>query len=682
MSNHAHPFELALEQCQAGGKAARQRPWVVIESTLASLVARWHWMSHPPKPRLTFRIGITGHRLNRLAPRAPGALKASVRTLLTDVRAALEAARTKHASVFSDQTSRLIIVSSLAEGADRVVAEVARELGLELFCPLPFERQDYERDFEAAESRTLFHRLLGEASVFELDGTRQDEERAYESAGLFVLRQSDMVIAVWDGKPGAGRGGTHDIVQSAVSAGIPIVRFDENGAGPWLLRPAEGGATANARDLITGGNVTTQIQLAEIVALLVQPPRETEDEDARDRLDQYFAERERLKNYWFAYPVLLRLFASKQGVRKSFHPAAYLASTGARWQEEFWQPIAGACSLDWRAANKAFTPANIAEALQPRFAWADGLAVYYGQSYRSSYVLAFLLGTVAVFFAVFPLLLTHFSGSSSWRYAVEFWCAFLALIEIGSVVVLVLRGRQSRRHEKWVDYRLLAERLRVIRVLALTASPMPELRMPHADESLKSQQSWVAWYVRATLREIGMPKGSGSSQYAELVKCALLAAELKGQAAFHRNYAARERSLGSRLERVGVVLFMASAIVTFLALVYFGYMAFWRLAGEAAEAGGEHRDVFADVAMLVAALFPAAGAAFFSIRSHGEFERNARLSESVHERLAAIIARVERNTPPTFASVARATDETAAVLTGELADWRFIFWGKPLTLPG
>jgi hypothetical protein len=367
-------------------------------------------------------------------------------------------------------------------------------------------------------------------------------------------------------------------------------------------------------------------------------------------------------------------------VRKARRPAPYIATTKATWTHEYWAPIEGACSVDARLDNKSLAPANLAEELQPRFAWADGLAIYYGQSYRSSYVLAFVLGALAVFFAVLPLpvnlLLEWWLGEARAKplhLYVELGASALALTTIVSVSLLVWRGRQARRHEKWLDYRLLAERLRVLRVLALSGSPVRELRVPHQKEGPRSQQSWVTWYIRATSREIGMPRGQGNPQYAEMVKCALLAAELRGQARFHESYAARELTIAARFEWLGARLFAASAVVTAVAILFFGYM----IASEMKTAA----KVVADLTMFVVAAFPAMGAALFALRSHGEFERNAKLSEATRKRLESIIDRLDKGGLD-FSAVARATDETAEVLTGELADWQFVFWGKPLTLPG
>src|SRR5262245_37534861 len=117
-------------------------------------------MNHPQKPRLVLRIGVTGHRPNRLSPEAPGLLKTEILRLLANARDTLGAVRTEYPGFFDDAPVRLIVVSSLAEGADSIVAEAARELDLELFCPLPFARAEYERDFKEPPARDAFHRLL------------------------------------------------------------------------------------------------------------------------------------------------------------------------------------------------------------------------------------------------------------------------------------------------------------------------------------------------------------------------------------------------------------------------------------------------------------------------------------------------------------------------------------------
>ncbi len=76
------------------------------------------------------------------------------------------------------------LVSALAEGADRMAAQAALDLGERLEVVLPFAQKEYERDFETAESRQEFRALLGRASaVITRDGDKKDRPRSYEACG-------------------------------------------------------------------------------------------------------------------------------------------------------------------------------------------------------------------------------------------------------------------------------------------------------------------------------------------------------------------------------------------------------------------------------------------------------------------------------------------------------------------
>ncbi|MGA3159798.1 MAG: hypothetical protein ABSC77_01175 [Terracidiphilus sp.] len=55
---------------------------------------------------------------------------------------------------------------------------------------------------------------------------QQEAQRrdAYAQAGRYVVDHCDVLIAVWDGKPARGRGGTAKIVQYAQEQNRPIIR--------------------------------------------------------------------------------------------------------------------------------------------------------------------------------------------------------------------------------------------------------------------------------------------------------------------------------------------------------------------------------------------------------------------------------------------------------------------------
>jgi hypothetical protein len=61
-------------------------------------------------------------------------------------------------------------------------------------------------------------------------------EEAYEATGLYVVEHSDVLIAVWDGRPARGRGGTASIVATAREQGLPMawirVRTEASGLPP------------------------------------------------------------------------------------------------------------------------------------------------------------------------------------------------------------------------------------------------------------------------------------------------------------------------------------------------------------------------------------------------------------------------------------------------------------------
>jgi hypothetical protein len=118
---------------------------------------------------------------------------------------------------------QLSVTSALAEGADRMGARAAVARGLPLECPLPFSRDEYEKDFEREESRAEFRRLLDIAeSVWELSGTRADESGAYAAVGGAVVAHSDLLVAIWDGERARGRGGTAEVVEAAIER-MPVV---------------------------------------------------------------------------------------------------------------------------------------------------------------------------------------------------------------------------------------------------------------------------------------------------------------------------------------------------------------------------------------------------------------------------------------------------------------------------
>jgi hypothetical protein len=196
-------------------------------------------------------IGVSGHRL---PPKLPTESVAPLRALLDGLLAAIrDAARSAEtdAAAWPDRGAgdfdatrfarNVVIVSSLAEGADRLVAQAGIAAGFGLEVVLPLARAEYARDFTTQESRAEFEYLFGRAAaIVELDASADQRPRAYEAAGLFMLSRIDLLIAVWDGLAAAGVGGTADIVRRAMAGGIGVVWIEP--APPHAIRLSGGAA--------------------------------------------------------------------------------------------------------------------------------------------------------------------------------------------------------------------------------------------------------------------------------------------------------------------------------------------------------------------------------------------------------------------------------------------------------
>src|SRR5207249_4797996 len=118
----------------------------------------------------------------------------------------------------------LEVLSSLAEGTDRIVAEaVLRTPGARLVAVLPFDEAEYVRDFgpEGSPSRLHFDALLGRAAEVVRLPARATPDEGYEQAGHYVLDHCDALLAVWDGRLAQGRGGTGEIVARARALARP-----------------------------------------------------------------------------------------------------------------------------------------------------------------------------------------------------------------------------------------------------------------------------------------------------------------------------------------------------------------------------------------------------------------------------------------------------------------------------
>ncbi|MBE3001953.1 hypothetical protein IDM40_25130 [Nocardiopsis sp. HNM0947] len=147
------------------------------------------------------RIGITGHS-NLSADSVP-----LVREALAGVLAP-----------YND--GELVGLSCLARGADQVFAEVVLEVGGHLEVVLP--SVDYREAKVKPCNLDQFDDLLMRSTLVRYMPHKSAGREAYEDANETILDGIDRLVAVWDGKPSDGKGGTGDAVEAAQDRGVPV----------------------------------------------------------------------------------------------------------------------------------------------------------------------------------------------------------------------------------------------------------------------------------------------------------------------------------------------------------------------------------------------------------------------------------------------------------------------------
>ncbi|QRN82079.1 hypothetical protein JR338_06395 [Chloroflexota bacterium] len=167
------------------------------------------------------RIGVTGHRI--LAE--IGKLNQAIDIGLIKIEECLPAP--------------FAIVSSLAEGTDQLVAERAltRWPDCSLIVPLPLPTPIYQSQFTNQDALATFNQLLSAADEIMSPPEAKDLPDAYLQAGQVMLEMSDVIIAIWDGEPAQGIGGTENIVALARERGISLVWIHAGNRRPGTDKP-------------------------------------------------------------------------------------------------------------------------------------------------------------------------------------------------------------------------------------------------------------------------------------------------------------------------------------------------------------------------------------------------------------------------------------------------------------
>ena len=195
--------------------------------------------------RIPLVVGVTGHRA--LRPEDHATLLSAVKRELTKLRE-----QAPH--------SPLLLLTSLAEGADMLCADAARDLGIPIAVALPMEAERYTAAFPPEEKQRFEAHCREASTVFVVPHTEEtppspDADFLYRQAGIYVSVHSHILLALWDGSEARDRGcGTAEAVAFSLGGayrprrGMPL-RGAENTAvlHIWAPRAAGGGQAGESR---------------------------------------------------------------------------------------------------------------------------------------------------------------------------------------------------------------------------------------------------------------------------------------------------------------------------------------------------------------------------------------------------------------------------------------------------
>ena len=597
------------------------------------------------KPDLCLAVGVTGHRLKRLQSADLAALRATVAGLLLRLAQAANGVAAQYAMDFATTVPKMRFVSALADGADTIATEAALSAGWRFDACLPFDRDEYASDFAEGENRERFASLLARATtIFTLAGARTDADAAYEAAGRLMLDQVDILIALWDGDIGRGRGGTARIVGEAIGRHIPVIHVDIRGiAAPVLLWSglADFEIEQPTIDNVPRADPTTA--LAPVISALTIPPDNPID---RRMLARFYKERTRSRTPALPYPLLLAMAGAKRLAWSDMQPASAEACAA---------PLAAQLA---RVAHAGIYGQALMSRLVARFGVADSAAAYFAQIFRSGFVANFGLAAIAVLLAL--------SGPLVPAYKLP-----LILTELGVILIIFINTRAGTRvgwHERWMDDRHLAEQLRS---LAMT-SVLGNLNLrASSGRDAAALPGWVNWLGRATARELGLPHAKVDEAYLASVRDT---AEnlITDQIAYHRANAHRMHALESRLHAAGEILFGGTIVACVVWIIA-------RLAHVPMTFGGTIG--LTEIVTALTAAMPAMGAALYGIGMQGDFAGIAQRSDATVARLERL-KRALKDDPLEYARLNARLRRLADIMLTDVAHWRTTYQARPLKLPG
>ena len=462
----------------------------------------------PGKPEqlpYELRIGVTGHR--KLSYES--AIAEAVDKLVTSIDQLIGNPE--------DVPVEWCFISPLAKGSDRIVAKsILKKKSARLEVLTPFHLDEYRKDFTDPDDLREFNDLLQKADPPLTESNVRHSHSAntthrssgYLPVGRKVVDACEILIAIWDGKPSRGNGGTSEIVSYALERGRTILRIDaENPKSPaTLLSPIKKKrAQNNATDY-------QELPLPDIAKKLSLNYHQ-------------FLE--------FCRDTSLSKEKEKSSTEECVQKIRQLAKKSALPDAQL-NPV-----LDY---------------LIPTYIRANELSMIYQKRHVLLSKAIHILSAIAVTVVVFQVI---FFANYKEIIALEV-CAMVG------VFAALMISRQFSWHGKWIDYRLLAEQLRTaIYTVVLELNPFSG--PIHTTKTLpfyNKPKNWIDFSIDHQISKV--LNHSGPPANFSTVKQFVIEGWLDDQKRWHENNSHTKKHAEHRLHTTVIMLFCVTLAMAVL----------------------------------------------------------------------------------------------------------------------
>jgi hypothetical protein len=452
------------------------------------------------------------------------------------------------------------------------------------------------------------------------------------------------MIAVWDGHEARGEAGTAHVVERARAEGLPVIHVH-------ATRPAHVAMLDAAGADEQRGDVWRSID--DVVTRLLEPPdAHLAHSSVATALFDYIRE---VPSGFIVRQLGARVYSVAQWV---------LAGARSITGKAAIPPSAASVAIPWRAIERAdVMSARRRTLIDPAFQRADYFASAYGARHRSTF-------TTILFFAPFAVVCAWVGSIVRAEYKLAFAIGELLLLTV--LTAFFVRSRRRRFHEKWLDYRLLAERVRHLGFLWPLGRSSPVIRVPTHAVLTDPRPAWVNWWYRALAREAGLApvRLDGETVHAltQQISADLVGAQLAYNRASHTVAHHAERRL-HMMPWIPLLMALAAAVAHVL----------------------EHLRVLHLEPGVVLALTgigilgPAFGAALHGFASQAGYQEvgiRTEASAQQLERFAQRLALLDPNQPLASKALGELTLSVADVMGEDLAGWRVDYLARPGNPPG